>query len=468
MNKGDIYLKINDILNNNTFSNKKIDFEKVVKDSISDFESMIDNNVKINKDFAISLASKIRERKQNWIKIDKYKKNSLYQKYLKKAEENFATFSIIAIDGCTNFEDVKNKLDDELKCWFDKNEYATTYKYLSGRQKSKIIEALKDDAMLILTKDYLSNIDEYEEMLNCINLIPVDTSNRLKLNRNSDEYEYLYETDSYKYRYTIQISDIKEVLISNQLSKIVNLICSVINYNDISVFNYLIKHKSKNFFVNGEVDIELKDICKSLYGYYSTTSKNKVLASIHKLSYLKVEGISEGSKLPIIVSLLGDVLPYKDSNNVQRIKTEIGMVYRQKIINGNTIKVHSNVFEKLEDNNDAKKLIFYLQSRRIYLHYKKDENMLDKDLYIEKGIVYTELLKAIMITEKRTDRVIKRINKALDAVIKTGKILLGYSNIHDFYTLQYEPLTDEEVKDLENRLDINSKNLYLDTIQKKI
>ena len=434
--------------------------KNIIDSLIEDFKE--EDNIDYEKIKSVCLEDLIIIKKL-FVSNDIKKKNSTLNKYLDSIKMSYNLDTTMNIYNCNSFTAFKQKYLRKIKDWSKSEELIITYPYINSKYKKTLTKiAIQDIVFLLATElvqEHTSNINEHNfaYMTDSLIALPIDTSNRLKLEQNTEDSNYTYnyipdKAEQTSFIYQIELDDVKNL--TGDMSKLTSSICKVLNNNDIKIFNSLLSHRDKNFFENGLIQCRIRDVCMDVFGYVNKRVFDNVKYSAYKMHLLNAEGHNQEDEVSAIISLLGDVIITKDANNETMLTTTVGLTYRNEIISGNITKVYSEALEGLSP--DAYQFIFYLQKRRLSLYYTADKNVIDNNLYFEKRISYKEIAKPIIFKKYSRRKIIERIKLALDSIIQTGSILLSYKAYGDFFDLEYISLQEQEIKDLELRLNIKN------------
>lgn len=453
--------EIYEIYYTDVIKDKGIDFKTYLNIAEDEIKELISQVVNIDESLYEKILKETSKKKKNWISYETDNPNSAYNKTISNAKFLFKAENI-EINNCTNIDDYISLLTEDLKKWrYNEKQGLTKFKYIDKKRISTIQRALIDDIKVFILQKvveyYKSNNSKskYEVQINSLVTTATDPTNKLILEQKEDSYLYDYNVEGNQLIYKIELDDVKNLSVVEQYSKVLGQIFKVLNDNDTTIFQHLIKKRTNTFFMDGKIKFFLDDLCNEIYGYCSTERKDRVIASLYKMSAIKTIGQSSNSKSGLITSLINDVLVDSRQGKKTEVTIEIGTAYRDEIITGNVTKVYSYLYDAVKENAYAKKILFFLQKERVILHYSKDKNIIENSIVIK--VPYTYFGSAIIFTNKKKYNNIKSLENSLNIIKEFNTIISKESKrIGDYFELHYNPLSEEELKDLEMRIDTTS------------
>ena len=405
-------------------------------------------------------------KKHKWVK---YELTSQFSNYLNDIKEMDITFKKpdTIIEGCSNVSEYSEKILKELNEWKkSKTQNLTDFRYLVNKKITAKKVSFSTDMEVSLLKEYISYINgknvssNYEMQLNSLINIPTDSTNKVKLYQGEkDGYFFEYDNDISVIKYALSLEDIKNTSIVEQMGKSIDSIFKVLNDYDILLFQFLLKNRGPDFFKDGLVSISIREACIFVFGYYSTGNRKKILASLYRMSRIRVhiktnEENNDSSDFEEYIgsaSLLGNDIMVDEDMGKKIVTVTVGNIYRNEILNGNITKIYSNVSTVFKDDADSRKIIYFLQKERITRYYNRDKEDISLG-YLTQEMSYKHFGGSVLFTNKRKDRVKGRIYKSLTNIKNSNTILADVKQKGDFFKLIYTPLSDEEIKDLEERI----------------
>lgn len=438
---------------------KKIDFEEIFDIVKNEIEKSLNKVADIGESIYENILKETIIKKRNWLYYEMNTDESIHKKTIKSAEVMFARGA--KINDCETFEEYMTTLTRKLKEWKENKEQdLSKFEYIESKRITTIKKALVADIQVFMLKKIIQvhktkTKSKYEVQINSLVSTATDPTNRVTLQNKKDNL-YFYENtigDNY-INFELKLDDIKNQSVVEQADKVISQILKVLNDNDITIFQHLIKHRSSTFFNDGIINFYLDDFCKEVFGYSTTPKKNLIIASLTKMSLIRSRGYTENDS-SLTTSLISDlsINKSKKKNEKTEVRLVIGLTYREEIINGNITKVHSYLLEAVgKKNSFGRKLLYFLQKERIVIYYSKDKNEIEK--YIRKRVPYTYFSNTILFTNKNKTKVLNEIEKNLD-IIKNHDVILSDETVRDgeYFNLYYKPISEEEIKDLEKRIE---------------
>ena len=401
------------------------------------------------------------DRKNKWYDAEMKNSKSGFHENIKNAEYSFNSPDF-EIKNYKNIDEYIQDIKAHLKKWkSDKNQELSDFRYIKNKRIDAQINAFKMDIKIYIIKQVVEqakilNIEGiYTERINPLVTVPTDSKNRIKMEQKSDSvYEYNYNKNNTDIAY--RFYDDKQESIYQQAGKAMSRAIKTLNDIDIQIFEYILQVRKSNFFKDGKVLFSIYDACNTIFGYYNDIVCQNLIASTFKLRGLRVYNKSEDNSPLSDASLLEGV--FVDDKKKKEPKSEdlkrnilviVGTVFREEILNGNLIRIYSDTYNKYKKDADVRKFLYYLQKERVVRYYNnKDKNLIDNSYLFEEK-PYTEFASLVLIERTRIDKAKKRIYNALRKIAEDGVILKSVSLIGDFFKLQYAPLTDKEIEDLE-------------------
>lgn len=401
-------------------------------------------------------------KKHKWVKYELESPSSSLSKDIKIMTIIFKKQNTI-IENCSSISEYLGKVTKELNEWKKiKEQNLTDFRYFANKKAIAKKVSFSLDMEVSLLKEYISYSNEknisndYEMQLNSLINIPIDSTNKVKLYQGGEtDYFFEYNNDTSVIKYTLSVEEIKSTSMIEQMGKSINSIFKVLNDYDILLFQFLLKNRGPDFFKDGLVSIFLRDACIFVFGYYSTNHRKKLIASLYRMSMIRVQikAKKDNSFEEYIGSaaLLGNEILIDEDMGKKIATVTVGNTYRNEILNGNITKIYSNVSVFFKDDADSRKIIYFLQRERLTRYYNRDKNNVSLD-YLVQEVSYKHFGGSILFTNKRKDRVKSRICKSLINIKNSNTILSDVIQKGDFFKLIYNPLSEEEITDLENRI----------------
>ena len=408
----------------------------------------------------VPLMDETKRLKKMWTKKEESNEKSAFNKEIEKIKSinnliESKDFNIPSV------EKYKEQITNKLYLWRDdKKSYLSDFLFIKNKRKDVLRRAITIDIqryiynkIIMETKD---SVITYEEMIDSLTNIAVDTTNKQKLIINNDTYRY----ENSNLIYSIDPKDLKGISIKNQSGKILEQVFKVLNETDIRIFRYLIKKRGPYFFQDGVINLYLDDICINIFGANQTRYREYVISSLIRMSIMKVffyskdeEGGIRSIKKALTTSLLSDLVIDVNEGNKTKITVVIGYIYREEVINGNMVRVYSKLLENINDS-DARVLMFYLQKQRLILYDNRDKNDISNS-YTKMTLSYSQITSAILFATDRKARNIKRIEKAFNILVENNSIISSYLRRGDFFEVTFIPITQKEINDLEVSMFLN-------------
>lgn len=406
------------------------------------------------------LMDETKKLKKMWVRKEEGNEKSAFNKEIEKIKDLKNLIESKDFD-IPSVEKYKKQITNKLYLWRDDDKlYLSDFLFIQSKRKDVIRRAITIDIQrYIYNKLIIANKDSvitYEEIIDSLTNIAIDTTNKQKLIINNDTYRY----ENNNLIYSIDPEDLKGISIKNQSGKILNQVFKVLNETDIRIFRYLIKKRGPYFFQDGVINLYLDDICTNIFGANQTRYREYVISSLIRMSIMKVffyskdkEGSIRNIKKALTTSLLSDLVIDVNEGNKTKITVVIGYIYREEVINGNMVRVYSKLLENINDS-DARVLLFYLQKQRIILYDNRDENDICNS-YTQMTLSYSQITSAILFATDRKTRNIKRIEKAFDILVNNNSIISSYVRKGDFFEVTFIPITEKEINDLEVSMLLN-------------
>lgn len=431
---------------------------QLIKDAAKDLLIHTENWDEEN--LLVPLLDETKKLKKMWTKREESNEKSAFHKEIAKMKSinnliESKDFNIPSV------EKYKEQITNKLHLWRDDNKsYLSDFLFIQHKRKDVLRRAIKIDIqryiynkLIMETKD---SVITYEEMIDSLTNIAVDTTNKQKLIINNDTYRY----ENSNLIYSIDPEDLKGISIKNQSGKILEQVFKVLNETDIRIFRYLIKKRGPYFFQDGVINLYLDDICLNIFGANQTRYREYVISSLIRMSIMKVffyskdeEGGIRNIKKALTTSLLSDLVIDVNEGNKTKITVVIGYIYREEVINGNMVRVYSKLLENINDG-DARVLMFYLQKQRLILYDNRDKNDISNS-YTKMTLSYSQITSAILFATDRKARNIKRIEKAFNILVENNSIISSYLRRGDFFEVTFIPITQKEINDLEVSMFLN-------------
>lgn len=349
-----------------------------------------------------------------------------------------------------SFNEFLNKKIEEIFLWSrNNNECICSYKYIKTYYNKKEILKwfLKDiylDNYKFLKENIKKNKNNSQKSLNIYPLDynikhPIDASNRKKTNQ--------LEGSSYVYVHEAKDGDIEiKTFIDIPKSHLTNGIPKLYNLFDNEVIKGLIKLSNSDFWVTYIVDCDLSEIVHTISNnpggkiydqVYDSLTKMSSYKSIHKNIKTK-EYLTYEIYTANIYNPNGNKFDYKKTSNISKYKgLRVKVTFNRDYI---THLINSSVFtddnsENILESNLARALIVPLQGVR-YTCFN------NKNLIISLG--YYSFFCVRLILSKNKSRELKRLESALEDIIKTKTILKSAIRNKDIFTLEFLPLQKDE------------------------
>lgn len=462
MTEEELYRKVkNDVkslfVNEINKINSNLDFDYLFEKSI---ETLSKKNIKLDncdKKTLDVFYYNIQNKKKKWVDFEINNQESSYNKELQSVKFIFDKTKKRKQDtkilDCDNFKDYEKKLKLELENWKkDKNKMLISFPFIKNKKLLSIKSSFVSDISVFLIKELikektLNDTPLFSETLTTLVRIPTDTTNKINLNTNNDVPNYVCEQKGNIFVYSIPEAE----NLYAAAGKMIGQVFKMFNSNDVALFDFILKNRQEKFFKSGgKITFFLKDACIELFGEDNTKNRNKIKASISKLSYLVIEFKQSNNERIKTALLTNDVIYTTNEfdNKKTTITVTIGDFYRNEILSGNLIRVYSQIIKDVNKNKRITKIVYMLQDERVSRYYARNKNILSNDyLYIKRD--YSYFSDRIILNNKRVDRVIKSIEESLDIIVATKTIIQSYSREEHSFNIKFFPLTEEEINDLE-------------------
>lgn len=360
-----------------------------------------------------------------------------------------------------SFYDFLNKKIESIFLWSRNNkEYICSYLYIDTYySKKEILKWLLKDIYLFSYKELKiytkknKNINNIQTSLSIYPLDynikhPIDASNRKKTNQlEGSSYIYVHEAKNGDMEIKTFI-DIPKSHLSSGVPKLYNLF-------DNEVIRGLIKLSNSDFWVTYIVDCDFSDIVHTISDnpggkiydqVYDSLTKMSSYKSIHKNIKTKEYSTYE-IYTANIYSSDGNKFNYKKTSSISKYKgLRVKVTFNRDYI---THLINSSVFtddnsENILESNLARALIVPLQGVR-YTCFNNG------NLIVSLG--YYSFFSVRLILSKNKSRELKKIEEALEDIIKTNTILKSATRHKDIFTLEFLPLQKDEKESILEYLD---------------
>lgn len=228
---------------------------------------------------------------------------------------------------------------------------------------------------------------------------------------------------------------------------------------DRDVMTALLEHRKENFAIDKTIDIRLGDLVRDIY---SSDGKKNYDSIRNRL--IKLQRIRFTHFVPEEVNgvLTGEV-KYREHmgfiDYIKEIITPQGETYmsivvnqglHKRFINNQTLKIYKEQIDSLDSR--YRSMLYYMQKERINA-YHLGRNSIDLTLI--------NFRSNIQFRYSSKSKVIEEISECLDEIIKKNLIVRSYTNTRNQFSIHFEPIGQQEVRDIIGEKDgsVNIKQL---------
>lgn len=428
-----------------------ISFDDFLNDIIIEIENEVSTLTEITKEDVQKKYQRIHRTKYRWYNKE-LEEGSEFMKDIDAAKRLYKNLLLggeldkfkLLYGNVECYEDIESVMKKEFKSWLSNEFVLTDFKYLNTKGKHQIKKAFYNDAMYICFNllndkyphgdegDITSSITEYPYTMT---VIPIDQTNRVKLdtstkitkaNRDYFVNKYIIDDDSIM-QSLLDVEALQKMVMASTLK--------VLGERDVNIFFSVLSKRKSDFFATRTIEVDIGSIVKDVYKSRNETNYLRVKDSLYKMAFLST-GIVNRSLDGFTFRLLENV---KIKGNIAYVIVSTDVV--NDFLEDRTIKMYTDVINNLQLES-SRILIFRLQKERINC-YTENRNIFNTDLNYFK--------RALFLTNKRKDRNIKIIEKALDEIVEHKVTLKSYRRKGDMFELEFYPITEKEKRDLLGR-----------------
>lgn len=415
---------------------------------ISEVENEVSVLTEVTKEDVQKKFQRIHRTKYRWFNKEQEKGSEL-MKEIDAAKRLYKTLSLngelnkikLLYGNIESYKDIEITMKKKFKTWLQNEFLLTDFRYLSTKKKHQIKKAFYNDAMYIcfqlLNQKYphgkRSDVTEYPYSMTTI---PIDQTNRVKF----DTSKLIIKSENEKYfrnLYVIDDDSIMHSLVDIEVLQKMFMAKTlrVLGERDVNIFFSVLSKRKSDFFATRTIEVNIGSIVKDVYKSKNKANYLRVKDSLYKMSYLTT-GIVNRSLDGFTFRLLDKVTT---KGNTAYVVVSSDVV--NDFLEDRTVKMYTDVINNLKLES-SRILIFRLQKERINC-YTENKTTFNTDLNYFK--------RALYLTNKRKDRNIKVIEKALDEIVEHKVTLKSYKRRGDMFELEFYPITEREKRDLLGR-----------------
>lgn len=423
------------LYNNNKYLKLKIDYEVAFKKASTNIFS---NKSILTKE---NLNKELKKKKQYWVNNSVYnKKDSIYSQEINILENEY-------LNGAISKEEFENKTSNKLKTlkdWKNGKDSLCTYKYLSEKKLTTILNALAFDIEYYFVVNCMNGItnedNKYSIRMKEFSKVPIQLSSKgqkLKQVDSSsikdvtvkDVYEDTIQLDSGSLNCQLLLKKSCNIKLTNEV--IASTLLKLLNVTDVRIFHALLDNVTADFYSNNVIMASLSSLSKTVFKRVSKVSKEKIAASLYKMAYMTVSVFFEDDQSSFNLSRLIKEIDI----NGDKVYVEIGNSIKRSLLAGEINIVANNELNKLQDNSLAETLMFFLQEIRIERYYSGKPRVLNVLPDYFDRCVYLGKIRA---TEKK-----KKLFAALKLIEDSGSIIESVSSGSSFKIIFKQVLPSE-------------------------
>lgn len=396
----------------------------------------------------------------------------LKQKKLKNAKELFRLYE--EYSEVYSEDEVERKLIEPKKDvlnWAElPNSYLHQYPFFEEKTPNARSKALEDDLALTFLS-FLKNEWDEDSRSKGKEVTEIPYDNQLVysnyVHRKPMEFDGVIEQDGEETPYKdvgltesplrIMVENSPE---ANNMAKSFDLDLDIYDLDQIDrdIMTAVLEHRKENFAIDKTIEVRLGDLVRDVFESDGKKNYDSVLSRLIKLQRIRFTHITPEEVNGVITGNVRSREHMGFIEYINEITTEQGEVYlsivinqgiHKRFINNQTLKIYREQIYLLDSS--YRSMLYYMQKERIK-SYRLGKTQIDLTL--------TNFMSNIQFRYSSKRKIREEIMEALDKIIEKNIIVRDYSAGNDIFSIEFEPINQQEVRDI-----IGEKNDRIDLQQ---